>query len=396
MSVNQLLHKHLSNVCTGVHSTRLQSIMDVSYGLQKSQNVSLTAMGRKIDNNILVKHKIKKVDRLEGNKHLHKELESIYSGLSSYIFSYLSHDSSIPIIIDLCYIKDDCNVQMLSAEVAMKGRSIPLYRDVFEKKGLKNRAKQFLLNLSECIPKGKKILIIMDAAFGEDWFKEIETYGWYWLVRIRQGKKVKLNSSSDWISVTNFIPEIGRIAKSYNNAFIIAKHNRPCRIITKKNISKNTRKKPKKLPRNYNSANGGYSRSAKEPWILATNLPSEYNTTKVVNYYSKRMQIEESFRDAKSHQFGLSARYARTSCINRWGVKMLLVAIVQVVLWIIGIVGYNQNLQKKFQANTVKNKKVFSYFYLGQLIVEHNMIKDLKINYKKLSSIIEQELARKW
>ncbi len=81
-----------------------------------------------------------------------------------------------------------------------------------------------------------------------------------------------------------------------------------------------------------------FRRLAQEPWILATNLPKEpFNATQVVNYYSKRMQIEQSFRDIKSHQFGLSARYASTKSIYRWGVKMLLAAIVQTMFWIIGV-----------------------------------------------------------
>ncbi|MFB4243000.1 transposase, partial [Escherichia fergusonii] len=43
-----------------------------------------------------------------------------------------------------------------------------------------------------------------------------------------------------------------------------------------------------------------YSASAKEPWVLATNLPVEIRTPKqLVNIYSKRMQIEETFRDLK-------------------------------------------------------------------------------------------------
>ncbi len=62
---------------------------------------------------------------------------------------------------------------------------------------------------------------------------------------------------------------------------------------------------------------------------------SALRVTQVVNYYSKRMQIEQSFRDIKSHQFGLSARYASTKSIYRWGVKMLLAAIVQTMFWII-------------------------------------------------------------
>ncbi len=64
-------------------------------------------------------------------------------------------------------------------------------------------------------------------------------------------------------------------------------------------------------------------------------------------------------------QFGLSARYASTKSIYRWGVKMLLAAIVQTMFWIIGVIAHSQNYQRAFQANTVRDKKVFSYFYLG-------------------------------
>jgi hypothetical protein len=392
---NQLLHAHLDEVCPGIHDARLQAVMDVAYGLQKGQSLSLTAMGRKLDGSTDVKHKIKKVDRLEGNEHLYGELEELYAGLSSYVFSYLSHNSSIPIIVDLCYIKDDHDIQMLSAEVATRGRSIPLYRDVFKINGLKGRANKFLSNLAKCIPANKTVLIIMDAAFGEDWLKEIEAQGWHWLLRIRQGKKIKLDENSDWVDIPGFIPEIKSKAKSYNNAFIMVKHNRPSRIITKK-IARSVKQKPKKLPRNYNAANGNYKRAATEPWILATNLPTEYNATKIIILYSKRMQIEESFRDIKSHRFGLCARDVRTNSIHRWGIKMLLAAIVQITLWIIGIIGHSQDFQRKFQANTVRDKKVFSYFYLGQLIIEHGMVNDLNIDYKKLPLIMEQELARAW
>jgi hypothetical protein len=75
---------------------------------------------------------------------------------------------------------------------------------------------------------------------------------------------------------------------------------------------------------------------------------------------------------------------------------MLLASIVQIVFWIIGVIGHSQNFQKVFQANTVKDKKVFSYFYLGQLIVEYGKLNDLNLDYKNLPKIIEQELARNW
>jgi len=115
-------------------------------------------------------------------------------------------------------------------------------------------------------------------------------------------------------------------------------------------------------------SNGSFSQSNKEPWILATNLPLDVTPVDVVNLYFKRMQIEESFRDMKSHQFGLAGRYVRTHCVNRWGVKMVLAAIVQITYWVIGVIAHGQNKQCYFQANTVKDKKIFSYFTLGKMV----------------------------
>jgi drug/metabolite transporter (DMT)-like permease len=47
---------------------------------------------------------------------------------------------------------------------------------------------------------------------------------------------------------------------------------------------------------------------------------------------------------------------------------MLLAAIVQLMFWIIGVIAHSQNFQRVFQANTVRDRKVFSYFYLGQKV----------------------------
>jgi hypothetical protein len=392
----ELLEIHLYDTCSEIHTGRLNSLLEVASALHKSSDLSLTAMGRKLSGKSDIKHKIKKIDRLEGNKHLYEEFEYLYKGLSDYVFTYISHDTQTPIVVDLCYMKDNREIQMLSAEVATKGRSVPLYREVFNKGELKDRAEGFLSSLSNCIPSDRDVLIIMDAGFGEDWFKAIENNGWYWLSRIRQGKKVKLSDSHDWTSIKDLIPQIGVRAKNHPNAYIMIKHNRLCRLVTKKNPHKNVKANNVRQPRNYHAGNGDYQRSAKEPWILATNLPANIETTKVINYYKKRMQIEESFRDVKSHQFGLSARYARTKNIYRWGVKMLLAAIVQIACWIVGIVGHSQGFQRRFQANTVRDKKVFSYFYLGQLIIEHNVLGELEFDIKNLDKIVDAELARQW
>jgi hypothetical protein len=370
--------------------------MDIAAALQFSQSLSLTAIGRQLESETDIKHRIKKVDRLIGNQHLYNELSRLYSGMSSYLFQYLCYTKDVPLIIDLCYMKDTHDIQMLSAEIATKGRSIPIYREIFEINHLKGRSKEFISRLSQMIPLNRKIIVIMDAGFGDDWFEEIENQSWYWLARVRKKRFVKLEQEGDWYDVGDLFPLVSSRAKSYENAYITKKKARPCRLVTKHSDLKNKRKRPKKLPGNYNSANGNYRRIAKEPWILATNLSKEFSTTQVINYYKKRMQIEESFRDVKSHQYGLGGRDIRTRCIYRWSIMMLLAAIVQMTLWIIGVIGHGMGYQKKFQANTVKDKKVFSYFYLGMLIVEHEMVKQLDINRKDLMSTIVTELQRDW
>jgi hypothetical protein len=343
-----------------------------------------------------LKHRIKKVDRLLGNKHLYAELSEVYSGLSQYVFKYLAQDKAIPIVVDLCFLKDAHDIQMLSAEVAIQGRSIPLYREVFGINQLKGREKEFIVKLSHCIPLDRDILIIMDAGFGDEWFEAIEGQNGYWLVRARGGKYIKLSEEEDWQEASELYTRATTRAKSYDHTYITKKKSRPCRVIMKKGSTMSKRKKPYRLPRNYNSANGNYQRTAKEPWILATNLPRTYDTTKILNAYKKRMQIEESFRDVKSTRYGLGGRIFQTRCIYRWGIAMLLAAIVQIMLWIIGVIGHSQGYQKVFQSNTVKDKKIFSYFYLGQLIVEFNKLEKLVIDYDDLPSVIEAELARVW
>ncbi|WP_058524076.1 IS4 family transposase [Legionella birminghamensis] len=396
MEAIDILHTHLMEECPFIHGKRLQAVMDVACSLQKKQNLSLTAIGKGLSGDVSLKHKIKKVDRLEGNKHLYEEIGAIYTGLSSFLFQYLAFQEDVPVLIDLCYLKDDHDIQMLSAEIALKGRSIPLYREVFRSGGLSGRAHSFLQGLMPCIPKNKTVIFIMDAGFGEDWLKAIESLGWFWLTRIRQGKMLKLGADEEWTTVKDFVPQISEKTKSYNQAFIMKDHNRACRVITTQR-SPGEKRSLSRVPRNDKAGSNHYRRLAREPWILATNLPKEtFNATKVVNYYSKRMQIEQSFRDVKSHQFGLSARYASTKSIYRWGVKMLLAAIVQLMFWIIGVIAHSQNYQRVFQANTVRDKKVFSYFYLGQLMVEFDKIHELVIDHENLPNLIEQELARKW
>lgn len=397
MLTEKLLYTALSKGCPFIHETRLKAVLDVSMALRDGQNLSLSELGRSLKSSCDIKHRIKKVDRLEGNVKLHDELNNLYAGLSSFVFSYVSQNEQLPIIVDVCYMKDDRAIQMLSAEIASKGRTIPLYRKVFKEGELKDQTQVFLDELSKCIPRGRKVIIVMDAGFYCDWFKTIESKGWFWVCRIRQGKSFKFLDSEDWLTVRKFIPNIKEKTTNYQQILLTRRHKFPCRLVTTKRLPKGRVLKDRRGNTNGLGACARYKNAAKEPWLLATNLPdTEYKSTEIVNLYAKRMQIEESFRDLKSHQFGLCARYIRTKCVYRWGVKMLLAAIVQITYWVIGVIGHSQGMQRLYQANTVKDKKVFSYFTLGRLMIEHNGIQNISFDESILAQVIQKELSREW
>jgi hypothetical protein len=75
---------------------------------------------------------------------------------------------------------------------------------------------------------------------------------------------------------------------------------------------------------------GVWAAGAKEAWWLATNL--ENRVSKVVAYYDRRMGIEEQFRDAKGHRFGMKLRwtqFTRAEYVER----MYLLVGVALLLW---------------------------------------------------------------
>ena len=392
----ELLFKGLVEGCPFIHEHRINAVLDVSMALRDSQNLSLSQIGRALKGPSDIKHKIKKVDRLEGNKHLHNELFSLYQALSAYVFSYLAQDVSLPIVIDVCFMKDDRAIQMLSAEVVTKGRTLPLCRKVFNEGELKSQTEDFLNELFHCVPKDRKVIVIMDAGFHCEWFEMIESFEWFWVCRIRQGKSLKFSDSENWLPVKDFIGQVKEKTTNYEKVMLTRRHEYYCRLVTTRRAPQGRKVKDTRGNTHGKIGSGRYKSGAKEPWILATNLSKEYKSTDVVMLYSKRMQIEESFRDLKSHQFGLCGRYIRTKCIHRWGVKMLLAAIVQITYWIIGVIAHSQGLQRIYQANTVKDKKVFSYFYLGKLIVDHDGFKHFNFLDEPIAQIIQNELSRKW
>ncbi|HMJ11355.1 MAG TPA: hypothetical protein VK524_08100 [Polyangiaceae bacterium] len=77
------------------------------------------------------------------------------------------------------------------------------------------------------------------------------------------------------------------------------------------------------------------------------------------------MQIEQSFRDRKSFRNGWSLRSAITRSCARLEVILLLASLAEVAVTIVGRAVAASPHARQFQANTVRTRRVLSFFFLG-------------------------------
>ena len=86
MHALQLLHKTIISACPSIHLKRLNALLTITQSLFVGQRLSLTGLGRSLNSKAYVKHCTKRVDRLLGNEHLHKERFAIYAGITQPLF----------------------------------------------------------------------------------------------------------------------------------------------------------------------------------------------------------------------------------------------------------------------------------------------------------------------
>ena len=120
----------------------------------------------------------------------------------------------------------------------------------------------------------------------------------------------------------------------------------------------------------------------REPWLLAVSEPwAGSQAAQVVACYRKRMQIEESFRDLKDARVGGGLSLSHTTQATRFAILLLIAALAQLALWLVGHATVKAGYHGRNQANTVRHRAVLSVIALGMQVVrrarEHVTRRDL-------------------
>ena len=373
MNVRTILKKTIALVTPNMHLTRRFSLISSLESLMTGASATVTNLGRGINSPAREKHRIKRADRLLSNSHVQQASFTIYREMAKYTVGKAKRPI---ILIDWSDLDEYKGHFLLRATLASHGRGLCVYEEVHDIK-TKEKPKthrQFLQNLAKVLEQDCRPIIVTDAGFKTPWFREVLQLGWDFVGRARKPNFYSLDDTH-WQCISHFYKQATTCPKSYEGA--IARSNcLKCRLVIYKQSPKG-RKSLNHLGQERQSKTAKvYKKSANDPWLLVTSLPQGRQLAqRVMKIYRLRMQIEEGFRDMKSHRFGQGFEYNKTKSIKRLSILILLTTLVHWLLMVIGLATKLTNQHRQYQANSSKKDNVLSLHFLGLRAVANKAAK---------------------
>ena len=144
----------------------------------------IDASGTLVGGELLREHRIKSVDRLLGNRHLHAERIEIYAALAREM---LSNTPTPVLVVDWADGHEGRQWLLLRASVAVQGRALTVYEEAHPKHALGSARVEgeFLRSLKSVLSRGCTPVVVIDAGFRSRWFCQVEANGWRWIGRVR-------------------------------------------------------------------------------------------------------------------------------------------------------------------------------------------------------------------
>jgi hypothetical protein len=375
--------RELIAVCSSVvHAVRLGTVVKLVEAIILGGRLSPATIGRNLRGSTSPKHEIKRVDRMLGNPKM--------TGDRKFLFRAIAHrllrGAERPVI--LVDWTQACGTHVaLVAAVPIGGRALPIYVEVHPLKKLGNVAveRRFLRTLKTIVPPECRCIVVSDAGFKGPFFSAVLGCGWDFLGRVR-GTTKAVAATGETISKEEFYARASTTPIELGAFGLFVKHRIPCRLVL---VRKRRRPGPKRPPPACKEERES-RQSALDPWLLATSL-SDGDAADIVRLYAKRMQIEETFRDTKSHRFGWSLGSVRLSTPARAAVLLALAALAFLVITLIGMAVERSGRHRAYQANTEK-RRVLSFLVLATAILRRAeklcSLRDFRLSLASIPSLV--------
>ena len=368
----KVLHKKLQQACPFIHQARLNVLLVATHALLIGQRLSLTQLGRNVLTAAHVKHNIKRMDRLLGNTHLYHERNAIYQFISHEL---LRGNSQPLLIIDWSDLTNERDFHLLRASIPVGGRALTLYEEVHQQKdnGSPKVQTRFLQSLQQLLPKGCCPIVITDAGFRNPWFKTVRALGWDYVGRVRNRDMITPINTCDWQPCKRLHNKATYQARYLGEYSVVRSNSINTHLYLVKQKAKGRHQYNRDGSRTTRGCSEKMAKRQKEPWIITTSLCGDQaHAQRIIKLYKTRMQIEESFRDTKSHRIGFSLGESLTRNKQRLAILLLIGALATFNAWLLGILAELEKWHHRYQSNSHKKRRVLSTFFIGCQVAKEN------------------------
>jgi hypothetical protein len=314
-----------------LHAKRVLSLANGVVGTVDVAVLSIHAIGRgyaRVTNNDK-KHGVKQTDRMLGNQGI--DVWTLFEPWTQFV---VGERKELVLALDWTEFDADDHATLAGYLITSHGRATPLIWMTVSKTTLKNKRNDHEYRLIErlhaCLAADVKITLLADRGFGDQkLYRFLQTLGWDFVIRFRGAIHVE-DAEGTRKTANAWVPESGRATIIRGARVTRTRAEVPAVVVV-------------------------HAKDMKEAWCLATSL-SERKAGEVVKLYGRRFTIEETFRDQKNFRFGLGLSATHIGNTDRRDRLLLLAAIAQALLTLLGAAGETCGLDRLMKTNTSKKR----------------------------------------
>lgn len=322
-----------------LHSKRLDSLANCTVGTMQASRIAIHAIGAAYAEvaELRPKHGIKQVDRFLSNHGI--DIEAMTPAWARFV---LGSRRDVILALDWTEFDSDAQSTLAVYVVTTHGRATPLAWKTVPKASLadggRTEAEHAMIDrVAQAISPEVAITLLADRGFGDQkLYAALNLLGWEFVIRFRGGIHVEYDGvtkpASEWLPTTGRATKLANVCVTEDKTAIGA-----VVVIHDKRMA--------------------------EPWHLATSL-SDKAASFIVKLYGRRFTIEETFRDQKDLRFGMGLRATHIRSAARRDRLLMLLAIAQALLTLLGEASERTGMDAYLKASTVK-KRTHSLFRQG-------------------------------
>jgi hypothetical protein len=328
------VHEFLGELfADSMHARRVLSLGNAVVGAIHAAALGVHAIGKALATAFTLepKHAIKQVDRLLSNMSL-----SVWEVFPLWVRFLLSQRQEVVVALDWTDFDADGHSVLALNMITSHGRATPVMWKTYQKSKLKEHRNDYEDDLlgyfRDIVPADVRITVLADRAFGDQaLYKSLAGANMDFVIRFRSSIHVTGPDGKTRPAV-DLVPLNGR-AKKYEDVRVTHAQTAVPAVVCV------------------------HAKNMKESWCLATSR-ADLNASQIVAMYTRRFTIEESFRDMKDPRFGMGLSGTRVLRTDRRDRLMLIGALAQALLTLLGAASEEVGLDRKLKANTVKHRTV--------------------------------------